>query len=502
LRKTNRKIHFELSNKLPIQDATTWQTYANSWRTTSDIESYLGIYPLTRWDYVLEHFHTASQWTHFAVPGSWNDADSLEIGNDPDDGTNDGTINRANFFNKDDRQSLASYWAIIATPLLLGTDLTQNLDPFDLSLLQNDEVIAMNQAGIQGAPIDNYLQNAKEGRTDEVWRAKQLDASYTVLMTNSSNAPTPMALANWTNLGFTGPAIVRDIWNHQSLVANPKAQGGYQFINGIGFPLRKHQSKLLKVTPLTPITQYLAEGKSAVITGAGSLNPSNVGTHGTMASLKQSAKLTFKQVYAGKTGRYTVSVLYNNGNSRAVIDANGGSSQILNFPGSGELLGTVTTQLPLRAGYNTISITSSKNGPTPHIDSINIQANTTLYEADQATLTGNSIKIRPNATSTDGRYVTGIGYSGLVSFKSVKVQTQGIHQIILLYANSQPSSAELSVNGINQSVSFPPTSMTYGDNSRIGAITLQVNLQRGNNTITIGNRVGWAAALDSIIVAE
>jgi hypothetical protein len=142
-------------------------------------------YPLTKWQNVLSHFLLASQWTQFVGPGGWNDPDSLEIGNGPNDGTNAGT-SAQDLFTEDQRQSLMTYWTIIAAPLLLGTDLTGNLDSFDYSLLQNDEVIAVDQAGVQGAPIVDYLNSDSQGANPEVWRSKQPDGSYAVVLTNPS----------------------------------------------------------------------------------------------------------------------------------------------------------------------------------------------------------------------------------------------------------------------------------------------------------------------------
>jgi hypothetical protein len=40
LKQTGRPIWLELSNDLPIADASTWHSQANGWRTTGDIECY------------------------------------------------------------------------------------------------------------------------------------------------------------------------------------------------------------------------------------------------------------------------------------------------------------------------------------------------------------------------------------------------------------------------------------------------------------------------------
>jgi hypothetical protein len=111
----------------------------------------------------------------------------LEIGNGGYDGTRAGT-SLSDFFGQDERGTV-----ITATQLLLGTDLTQNPDPvdqqnhFDYSLLQNDEVLAVDQAGVPGAPINDYLvtdSDQKNGSLPEIWRSKQPDGTYAILVTN------------------------------------------------------------------------------------------------------------------------------------------------------------------------------------------------------------------------------------------------------------------------------------------------------------------------------
>jgi alpha-galactosidase len=165
--RTGRPIHFALSNSLALPYASDWEEYSNSWRISGDIEAYqyesnfgtANPYPLTAWTNVLNHFQLASQWTHYGGPGGWNDLDSLEIGNGANDGTNAGTSS----FTENERQSLMSYWAMAAAPLILGTDLTAGLNSYDYKLLGNTEVIAVDQAGVPGAPIDDYLNLDPKG---------------------------------------------------------------------------------------------------------------------------------------------------------------------------------------------------------------------------------------------------------------------------------------------------------------------------------------------------
>ncbi|HYZ53436.1 MAG TPA: hypothetical protein VE733_08040 [Streptosporangiaceae bacterium] len=72
-----------------------------------------------------------------------NDYDSIEVGN----GSNDGLT-------YDERQTQLSLWALAASPLILGTDLT-NLDPTDLALLKNTAVISVDQDSIDASRISD-----------------------------------------------------------------------------------------------------------------------------------------------------------------------------------------------------------------------------------------------------------------------------------------------------------------------------------------------------------
>ena len=88
------------------------------------------------------------QWIDDAGPGYWNNLDALNVGVGAMDGITDA-----------ERQSYATLWAIESAPLYSGDDLTK-LDAYGLSLLTNDEVIAVNQAGNPAKPVDQNSRAA------------------------------------------------------------------------------------------------------------------------------------------------------------------------------------------------------------------------------------------------------------------------------------------------------------------------------------------------------
>src|SRR5579862_2661922 len=122
--------------------APTLMKYANQWEFPPDVECYKcekggSSYPLTSWNDIAKRFNFVAEWQPYVGPGGFNDYDSLEIGN----GSNDGLT-------PVERQTQISLWALGASPLLLGVDLTR-LDSTDLQkYLENSEVLAVDQDSI------------------------------------------------------------------------------------------------------------------------------------------------------------------------------------------------------------------------------------------------------------------------------------------------------------------------------------------------------------------
>ena len=141
----------------------------------------------------------------WAGPGGWNDPDNINIGQiiwDKKVGPAPLTPN--------EQYSYVSLWSLLAAPLFFGGDMTK-LDEFTLSLLTNDEVIAVNQDTL-----------AKQGRrvwrqaTSEVWAKPLEDGSLAVGLFNRGEQETRIA-ADWSVLGIHGKHKVRDLWRQKDL---------------------------------------------------------------------------------------------------------------------------------------------------------------------------------------------------------------------------------------------------------------------------------------------
>ena len=219
LNHSGRKIYFDLSNNLDVKNGATWRQYANAWRTQGDIECYSKCTgALVNWSKINSRFSNVPQWAQFAGSGGWNDLDAMDVA----DGSLDGITNT-------ERQTYMTLWAITAAPLYMGDDLTQ-MDSYGLQLLSNDEVIAVDQAGRVATPLS-------QATSQQVWRVKNADGSYTVALFNLGTA-TATVTVNWSDLSLSGSHSVRDLWAKKNLGS---------FSGSFSASLPSHGSRLITV---------------------------------------------------------------------------------------------------------------------------------------------------------------------------------------------------------------------------------------------------------------
>ncbi len=199
LRRTGRTIHLELSNNLPMADHATWARYSNGWRTGGDVACYCGgSYPLTRWDKVDLRFAQAAQWQPYGGPGGFNDLDAIEVGN----GWHDGIT-------APERQSQLSLWAMAASPLILGSDLTR-LTATDLGYLKNSAVIAVDQDAIDARRIVN-------SGASQVFAKTEQNGDVIIGLFNASGTATTTDTVDLAQAGITGAATATNLWTGASI---------------------------------------------------------------------------------------------------------------------------------------------------------------------------------------------------------------------------------------------------------------------------------------------
>ncbi|MGW5363111.1 glycoside hydrolase family 27 protein [Actinopolymorpha pittospori] len=186
-------------------DPWTWaKGVGHLWRTTGDIsDNWASLLELTKQNMVL---------AEYAGPGHWNDPDMLEVGN----GGMTDTEYRTHF----------GLWAIMAAPLLIGSDL-RRVTPETMEILLNTEVIAVDQdpLGVQGAPIRS------EGGL-HVFVKPLADGSRAVALFNETDEAADISTsAAEVGLPEAASYEVRDLWAHTteksggSLAENVPAHG-------------------------------------------------------------------------------------------------------------------------------------------------------------------------------------------------------------------------------------------------------------------------------------
>ncbi|WP_258171325.1 X2-like carbohydrate binding domain-containing protein [Paenibacillus sp. R14(2021)] len=300
-------IWFELSWALDHNYVDTWKQYANGWRVDWDVECYCTNSALTSWPNIARLFPDAATWWRDAGPGGWNDFDSLNVGNGAMDG-----------LTQDERRTAMTLWAMSSAQLYTGNDLT-NLDSFGISLLTNDEVIAVNQAGRPAHPVSMDTDQ-------QVWYANNGDGSYTVGLFNLASSAATVNV-NWSDIGLSGSGAVRDLWSHTDLGT---FAAGYSSVN-----LPSHGSRLFKVTAQGGTVTANDDDQDFRYTGSWSRNGGQelaaasqnlvieVGDTSTLNSAIQPAQASFNKKTTAQTDISAAMTL--NGNTLSGI-TNGGAS--------------------------------------------------------------------------------------------------------------------------------------------------------------------------------
>jgi len=136
--RTGRQIVLSLSPGETVLEAADHAVrHANLWRISDDFWD--------RWLALHEQFGRLAAWNPHRRPGAWPDADMLPLG----------TLvlgERTTRFTPDEQRTLMTLWSIARSPLMHGGDMTKT-DAFTLSLLTNDEVLAVNQRSENNRPL-------------------------------------------------------------------------------------------------------------------------------------------------------------------------------------------------------------------------------------------------------------------------------------------------------------------------------------------------------------
>ena len=185
VRAQKRDMALSLSNHASFQDAAEYAKVAEMWRTTGD--------NMDAWTHITGLGFAQLPWAPYAGPGHWNDSDMLMFGY-LFSGVDGGPRRHTNL-TRDEQRSKFTIWCLNASPLIISSD-PDRLDGFTLSMMSNDEVIAVDQDPL-GKP------------------AKEMPPQGVINMGEACVEKIPGA-----KFGLAAePRAVRDLWANHDLVA-------------------------------------------------------------------------------------------------------------------------------------------------------------------------------------------------------------------------------------------------------------------------------------------
>jgi alpha-galactosidase len=191
---------------------------AQGWRTDTDI----GFPHNVQFVNVLRNLDADAAHPEAAGPGHWNDPDYLapELG-----------------MSYEEAQTQMSMWAIVAAPLILGSDPRALTQP-SLDMLENPEVIAIDQdpLGAQGRPLQS-------GSGTQVWVRPLAGGDRAVALLNRSSVTQEISTgARAIGLPSGRTYQVRDVWQHTTTTS----------AGAIGALVEPEQVALYRVHALPP----------------------------------------------------------------------------------------------------------------------------------------------------------------------------------------------------------------------------------------------------------
>ena len=103
-----------------------------------------------------------------------------------------------------------SLWALAPSPLMLGNNLPDT-DEWTMSLLTNDEVLAVNQDAL-GSPA----RRVRQDKGAEVWVKALQDGGEAVGLFNRTAVPVTITL-DWREAHWSGARAIRNLWTQQDV---------------------------------------------------------------------------------------------------------------------------------------------------------------------------------------------------------------------------------------------------------------------------------------------
>ena len=171
---------------------------ANCWRSWQDLKD-----GWTWMEIAIEGYVKNAEHWKYTGPGFWSDPDMMIVGLQRSYGTTHPT-----YLTPNEQYTHVSLWAMMCSPLLIGTDLTK-LDPFTKSLLTNTMVIDVSQDSL-GSPA----RRIRHTDAESVWTRPLNGGDIAVALVNRYPFAREIAV-DFDELGSGGEWWVRDLWTQK-----------------------------------------------------------------------------------------------------------------------------------------------------------------------------------------------------------------------------------------------------------------------------------------------
>ncbi len=206
IERSGRPIVLSLSpGPANIEKAHQYERFANMWRITDDFWD--------DWKLLKAMFERCEVWQRHTGEGNWPDCDMIPL-NVLGWGWGTGKDKKRGWtskFTKDEARTMITLWSIFRSPLMLGTDLPQ-LDDFSLSLITNDEILAMNKN-----PYQAFMSSDSSSDNVVIWTNDcPDDLEYYECYFNVSEEVQTVKL----NITIGSDDNIRDLWEHKDLGAS------------------------------------------------------------------------------------------------------------------------------------------------------------------------------------------------------------------------------------------------------------------------------------------
>ena len=196
---------------------------AQMWRISGDFWD--------RWQDLKRQFPNFTKWNPYVKPGNWPDGDMLPLGHigiraergDP----------RMSLLTHDEQRTLMTLWSIARSPLMFGGNLPDS-DDFTLSLISNDEVLAVDQKATGSKELFT-----RDNQVAWVAELPGSPAKYLAVF-NIGDSGDEQIKVNWSELGLSQDCAVRDLWEKKDLGT---VSGGQTF------KVAPHATAFYKITP-------------------------------------------------------------------------------------------------------------------------------------------------------------------------------------------------------------------------------------------------------------